>query len=129
MDEALPSMKVKLMPHQVIGVAWMLDMERNAKRKGGILADSMGLGKTIQMVSAWTVREHPSTMLKPSIIDRYNGREPLCKFKAQNNARHRPARSSRTMEIRDAKIRQQEMENSHLPWQRCYNVVELHEDI
>jgi SNF2 family DNA or RNA helicase len=54
MDEALPSMKVKLMPHQVIGVAWMLDVERNAKRKGGILADSMGLGKTIQMVSGAT---------------------------------------------------------------------------
>ena len=51
MDEKLPSMTVTLMPHQVIGVAWMLDMERHPNRQGGILADSMGLGKTIQMVS------------------------------------------------------------------------------
>lgn len=55
MNEILPSMRVTLMPHQVIGVSWMLDMEKNALRKGGILADSMGLGKTIQMVSPFRI--------------------------------------------------------------------------
>jgi hypothetical protein len=59
MDEKLPSMKVTLMPHQVVGVAWMLSMERHANRKGGILADSMGLGKTIQTIA--TMAENPST--------------------------------------------------------------------
>ena len=44
----IPGMEVALMPHQAIGVAWMLDMERGVQ-KGGILADEMGLGKTVQM--------------------------------------------------------------------------------
>ncbi|KAH8116128.1 SNF2 family N-terminal domain-containing protein [Phellopilus nigrolimitatus] len=35
---------VTLMPHQVIGVGWMLDKEKSVN-KGGILSDEMGLGK------------------------------------------------------------------------------------
>lgn len=40
----LPGMEIALMPHQVIGVAWMLEKERGSE-KGGCLADEMGLGK------------------------------------------------------------------------------------
>lgn len=40
----LPGMEVALMPHQAIGVAWMLNKEES-RDKGGILADEMGLGK------------------------------------------------------------------------------------
>ena len=39
----LPGMEVALMPHQVIGVDWMLKQESCTKRCGGILADEMGL--------------------------------------------------------------------------------------
>lgn len=39
----LPGMEVALMPHQVIGVDWMLKQERCATRRGGVLADEMGL--------------------------------------------------------------------------------------
>ncbi|KAJ3805241.1 SNF2 family N-terminal domain-containing protein [Lentinula lateritia] len=46
----LPGMEVALMPHQVIGVAWMLEKE-NSNLKGGCLADEMGLGKTVQMIA------------------------------------------------------------------------------
>lgn len=42
--QTLPGMEVALMPHQVIGVAWMLDKEKSSI-KGGCLADEMGLGK------------------------------------------------------------------------------------
>ncbi|KAF2221052.1 SNF2 family N-terminal domain-containing protein [Elsinoe ampelina] len=38
-------MKSTLKPHQVIGTAFMLNQEK--KGKGGILADQMGLGKTV----------------------------------------------------------------------------------
>ncbi|KAF9256614.1 hypothetical protein L218DRAFT_881400, partial [Marasmius fiardii PR-910] len=40
----LSNMEVALMPHQAIGVAWMLEKERGTI-KGGCLADEMGLGK------------------------------------------------------------------------------------
>lgn len=40
----LPGMQVALMPHQAIGVGWMLEKEKG-KLKGGCLADEMGLGK------------------------------------------------------------------------------------
>lgn len=43
--QPLPGMQVALMPHQAIGVAWMLEKERNPSMKGGCLADEMGLGK------------------------------------------------------------------------------------
>ena len=41
--DMLPGMEVALMPHQTIGVAWMVDKE--TKMKGGALSDEMGLGK------------------------------------------------------------------------------------
>jgi hypothetical protein len=42
--DLLPGMEVALMPHQTIGVAWMLDKEQSSL-KGGCLGDDMGLGK------------------------------------------------------------------------------------
>ncbi|KAL7419356.1 hypothetical protein Q5752_006194 [Cryptotrichosporon argae] len=41
---------VRLMPHQVRGVKWMKEREKNRKY-GGILADDMGLGKTVQTLA------------------------------------------------------------------------------
>ena len=38
-------LEVNFMAHQVLGVAFMLEKERNKKFRGGILADAMGLGK------------------------------------------------------------------------------------
>ncbi|KAG6888775.1 hypothetical protein C0995_006104 [Termitomyces sp. Mi166 len=43
---------IKLLPHQVIGRAWMKEREDPSKKRfGGILADDMGLGKTIQTLT------------------------------------------------------------------------------
>ncbi|CCL99823.1 uncharacterized protein FIBRA_01847 [Fibroporia radiculosa] len=49
--DLLPGMEVRLLPHQIIGVSWMVNQERNSPHKGGILADEMGLGKTVQMIA------------------------------------------------------------------------------
>ncbi|KAF8921264.1 SNF2 family N-terminal domain-containing protein [Mucidula mucida] len=48
--DAIPGLEVRLLPHQIIGVAWMLKKEES-KDKGGILADDMGLGKTVEMIA------------------------------------------------------------------------------
>ncbi|KAJ3559162.1 hypothetical protein NM688_g505 [Phlebia brevispora] len=57
MFQPLPGMEIALMPHQAIGVAWMLEKERGPL-KGGCLADEMGLGKTVQMIA--TIVSNPS---------------------------------------------------------------------
>lgn len=44
-------MEVALMPHQTIGVAWMLEKERSML-KGGCLGDDMGLGKVRNFLDA-----------------------------------------------------------------------------
>lgn len=47
-DRTVEGLKVKLLPHQVVGVAWMKDKEIGVKKKngvlpkGGILADDVG---------------------------------------------------------------------------------------
>jgi SNF2 family DNA or RNA helicase len=41
-----PSFSYK--PHQIVGVNWMMDREKNRQAPGGIVCDEMGLGKTIE---------------------------------------------------------------------------------
>lgn len=38
-------MTVQLMPHQILGVAFMLEKEKDRFKRGGLLCDAMGLGK------------------------------------------------------------------------------------
>ena len=62
-------MEVRLLPHQLIGVAWMVDQERQTQHKGGILADDIGLGKTVQMIATMVMNqptdkdEHRATLI------------------------------------------------------------------
>lgn len=65
-DGTVEGLSVKLLPHQIDGVAWMLDKEVGTRKKngvlpkGGILADDMGLGKTIQALSLILTNRRPS---------------------------------------------------------------------
>lgn len=45
MDQKLGDMTVALMPHQILGVAFMLEKEKDTRYCGGLLCDAMGLGK------------------------------------------------------------------------------------
>ncbi|EMD32811.1 hypothetical protein CERSUDRAFT_143402 [Gelatoporia subvermispora B] len=67
--DVLPGMEVRLLPHQIIGVSWMLDQELKSPHKGGILADDMGLGKTVQMIATMAMNlpeeneKHKTTLI------------------------------------------------------------------
>ncbi|KAL0958396.1 hypothetical protein HGRIS_000537 [Hohenbuehelia grisea] len=65
--QLLPGMAVALMPHQTIGVAWMLEKERGSV-KGGILGDEMGLGKTVQMIATLTKNRSVDPERKTNLI-------------------------------------------------------------
>jgi hypothetical protein len=54
--DMIPGMVVPLMPHQSIGVAWMLEKEAS-KLKGGALSDEMGLGKVCNIHYTFAVSD------------------------------------------------------------------------
>ncbi|KAF7800359.1 hypothetical protein EIP86_011609 [Pleurotus ostreatoroseus] len=65
--QPLAGMEVALMPHQAIGVAWMLEKERGAM-KGGCLADEMGLGKTVQMIATIVSNRSTDPLKRTTLI-------------------------------------------------------------
>ena len=70
-DGTVEGLTVKLLPHQVEGVSWMIDKEIGKNKKkgvlpmGGILADDMGLGKTVQSVALMLLNPRPASDAKP----------------------------------------------------------------
>ncbi|KAI0363945.1 hypothetical protein BV20DRAFT_975060 [Pilatotrama ljubarskyi] len=56
-QDLIPGLEVRLLPHQLMGVSWMIAQERETAYKGGILADDMGLGKTVQMIATMVINQ------------------------------------------------------------------------
>lgn len=58
LEDRISGLKIQLMPHQVLGVHWMIQQEKKPACQGGILGDQMGLGKTVQTIA--TMVKNPS---------------------------------------------------------------------
>ncbi|TDL24597.1 hypothetical protein BD410DRAFT_786110 [Rickenella mellea] len=67
LNTPLPGMEVTLMPHQAIGVAWMMTKEKNGTM-GGVLGDEMGLGKTVQMIATMVFNQSDAPAVKTNLI-------------------------------------------------------------
>ncbi|KAJ2972505.1 hypothetical protein NUW58_g9172 [Xylaria curta] len=57
----------RLMPHQHVGLTWLINQEKSA-HKGSILADDMGLGKTIQALALILCRPPEDGTRKTTLI-------------------------------------------------------------
>lgn len=60
-------LKIALMEHQKLGLAW-LQKQEDSNAKGGILADDMGLGKTIQALALIATRQSRDPGRKTTLI-------------------------------------------------------------
>ncbi|KAH6653504.1 SNF2 family N-terminal domain-containing protein [Truncatella angustata] len=57
-----------LYAHQAIALKWMQGVEEDKSRKGGILADAMGLGKTITALALILTRLHWRSSTSPTLV-------------------------------------------------------------
>ncbi|WWD10365.1 hypothetical protein V865_008500 [Kwoniella europaea PYCC6329] len=68
MDDRLPDLKIKLMAHQILGVDFMIEKEKDKKYLGGINADAMGLGKTVQSIATIAGHQSEDPKVKTTLI-------------------------------------------------------------
>ncbi|KAG2732375.1 hypothetical protein G9P44_004792 [Scheffersomyces stipitis] len=63
-----PSMNIKLLPFQLEGLNWLKKQE-DGEFQGGILADEMGMGKTIQTIGLFTsdLTKRPNLVVGPTV--------------------------------------------------------------
>ena len=113
-DDTPRGLKVTLMRHQKIGLAWMKAKEESS-HKGGILADDMGLGKTIQAIALMVARpptdpeQHPVLIVCPkALMDQWRleiqrhvrpGDDQLSVFIFHGDTRNSPWRVLKTKDV------------------------------
>ncbi|KAI1660707.1 SNF2 family N-terminal domain-containing protein [Daldinia decipiens] len=62
------SMSCTLMEHQKVCLTWLIQQEEDIHKKGGILADTMGLGKTVQALALILARPSKDRIHKTTLI-------------------------------------------------------------
>ncbi|OTB00375.1 hypothetical protein M426DRAFT_26607 [Hypoxylon sp. CI-4A] len=62
------AMACKLMEHQKVCLTWLMDQEEFPEKRGGILADTMGLGKTVQALALILARPSRDRTKKTTLI-------------------------------------------------------------
>ncbi|KAJ5662537.1 uncharacterized protein N7477_010153 [Penicillium maclennaniae] len=113
-DDTPSGLKVTLMKHQKIGLAWMKAKEESS-HKGGILADDMGLGKTIQAIALMVAspptdpEQHPVLIVCPkALMDQWRleikrhvqpGNDQLSVFIFHGDTRNSPWRVLKTKDV------------------------------
>ncbi|WVQ98513.1 hypothetical protein IAU59_005639 [Kwoniella sp. CBS 9459] len=68
LTDHLPGLRIQLMPHQVLGVDFMLKQEQNKRHLGGINGDAMGLGKTVQSIALLASNPSKDPKIKATLI-------------------------------------------------------------
>ncbi|KAK6456101.1 SNF2 family N-terminal domain-containing protein [Scheffersomyces xylosifermentans] len=63
-----PGMNIKLLPFQLEGLNWLMKQE-DGEFQGGILADEMGMGKTIQTIALFMMdlKKRPNLVVGPTV--------------------------------------------------------------
>ncbi|WRT66925.1 uncharacterized protein IL334_003890 [Kwoniella shivajii] len=64
----LPDLRIKLMAHQILGVDFMVEKEKDKRYLGGINADAMGLGKTVQSIATIATHQSEDPKVKSTLI-------------------------------------------------------------
>lgn len=114
--EQPPNMRLALLPFQREGYGWMLMQERSAMR-GGILADQMGMGKTIQTIALLVAQKtgFAPPALKGVAVPSAPQRTDAAKTKKGAAAKAAKAKAA-------AKFATSESESSESEWSSAFEV-------
>lgn len=72
-------LNINLLPFQLEGVNWLVQQEKGSW-KGGILADEMGMGKTIQMISLFLADRKKPTLVVAPVVAILQWRNEIAKY-------------------------------------------------
>lgn len=103
--EQPPGLTIKLLPFQREGLHWLLKQEAS-EWKGGILADEMGMGKTIQVISLFlSDHKRPNLVVAPTVAI-LQWRNEIQKYTSGMKVMvwHGANRSSDVQELRSADV-------------------------
>lgn len=100
-------MPIKLLPFQLEGLRWLIDQE-NGIYKGGVLADEMGMGKTIQTIALLLqdLNKSPSLVVAPTValMQWKNEIEQHANGKLKTYLYHGASRTNKVTDLNDVDV-------------------------